>query len=85
MDLSRGVTYEAHARRRMRRRKISEAQVETVLRSYHTSYPAERLPGRSHQSTVYVGSVDGRELKVYVLEGSSPPHVMTVAGKGEDE
>ena len=79
------ITYQDHARRRMGRRKITDVQVETVLNQWHTSYPAEPLPHRPYRSTVYVGTVDGRELKVYVLEGSDPPHVMTAAWKGEED
>jgi len=55
---------------KMRDRRISEAQVQSVLASYHTSYPAEPLPDRAERSIVHVGTVDGRDLKVYVLEGS---------------
>lgn len=78
-------TYEEHARQRMRRRNVTEADVETVLGDYRISYPAEQLPGRAYRSVVYIGAVDGREIKVYVLEGSDPPHVMTVAVGGEEE
>lgn len=66
----------------MRRRVVTREQVEKVLRSYHASYPAVPLPGRSERSIIYVGRVDGRDLKVYVLAGSDPPYVKTVAWLG---
>jgi hypothetical protein len=80
-----GVTFQRHAQRKMGQRDVSEAQVRTVLRDYHTSYPAEPLPHTSLRVIVYVGTVGDRDLKIYVLEGSSPPHVMTVVWKGDDE
>jgi hypothetical protein len=46
--------------------------------------PAPPLSGASYRSVIYVGQIGNRELKVYVLEGSDPPYVMTVAWKGED-
>ena len=85
MNLDRGVSYDGHARLRMRLRGITEAQVELVLAEYHTSYPAEPLPGRRVRALVYVGLVDGRDLKVYVEEGSYPPYVATVVWKGDEE
>jgi hypothetical protein len=80
-----GITYQRHAWRKMDQRETSEAQIREVLRNYHTSYPAEQLSHTSVRAIAYVGTVGGRDLKVYVLEGSSPPHVMTVVWKGDDE
>jgi hypothetical protein len=60
-------------------RGVTEAQVVRALRTYHTVYPAEPLPHTPLRSVVYVATVDGRELKVYVRLGSEPPFVTTVA------
>jgi hypothetical protein len=78
MDLSRGIRYLGHARDQMRARGITDDQVMRALREYHTTYPAEPLPYQSVHATVYVATIDGRELKVYVEEGSDPPLVRTV-------
>ena len=66
------IVYDAHARRQMPDRRITEQQVEAVLANYHTSYPAEPLPQTAERSMIYIGEVDGRDLKVYVLQGSDP-------------
>ncbi|HLZ69428.1 MAG TPA: DUF4258 domain-containing protein [Dehalococcoidia bacterium] len=77
------VTYLPHARRRMRSRRVNEADVEEVLASFHTSYPAEPLPNDPFGATVFVGTIAGRELKVYVQNESNPPLVRTVAWRDE--
>jgi hypothetical protein len=69
----------------MLKRGVTDEQIRAALRSYHTSYPAEPLPHTPLRAIVYVGTVDERDLKVDVLQGSSPPHVMTVVWKGDDE
>ena len=85
MDLSRGFVIGDHARRQMHDRGITDEHVETALVSYHTSYPAEPLPHQREQSTVYVGMVAGRDLKVYVRDNSDPPFVRTVVWKGDEQ
>lgn len=85
MNRDPGIVYDGHARRQMQERRITEAQVESVLAAYHTSYPAEPLPRRPERSIVYVGAVGGRDLKVYVLEESDPPYIKTVVWKGEEQ
>jgi hypothetical protein len=85
MDLSDGFVTNAHAQRQMRDRGITFEDIEAVLRTYHTSYPAEPLPRRREQSTVYVGTVAGRDLKVYVRDNSHPPVVRTIVWKGEEQ
>jgi hypothetical protein len=83
-DESPAIIYDPHARRQMRDRRITERQVEAVLKSYHTSYPADPLPHTLERSTIFIGEVDGRDLKVYVLQGSQPPYVKTVVWKGDE-
>lgn len=67
----------------MRWRGITEAQVEQALATYHTSYPAESVPHTRYRSLLYIGTVRGRDLKVYVREGSDPPYVTTVVWRGD--
>ncbi len=78
------IRYHPHTRLRMREKGITEAQVDHALRTYHTSYPAESLPGRAFRSTVYVATIGGRDLKVYVQDGSGPLLVRTVAWRGDE-
>ena len=65
----------------MSERDSTRAQVERALRVYHTSYRA--APARRGPSTtmIYVATVDGRELKVYVEDGKVPVLVKTMAWK----
>jgi hypothetical protein len=63
----------------MAERGVTGGQVERALAEYHTSYPAEPLPHDPIGATVYVATVDGRMLKVYVENSSDPPLVRTVA------
>jgi hypothetical protein len=79
-----GIDYHPHARTRMRRRGISEAQVEQAPATYDTTYPAQPLPGRKFRSTVYVATVDDRRLRVYVEQGRSPTYVRTVAWEDDE-
>lgn len=60
-------------------RGITEADVVHVLEHFHSSFPARPLPGRSFRSRIYVGTVAGGDLQVYVEEGTNPPYVRTVA------
>ena len=83
MNLERGVVYDDHARQQMRDRRITELEVEAVLSNYHTSYPAGSLPHTPERSVIYIGRVDDRDLKVYVLEGSDPPYIKTVVWRGD--
>lgn len=73
-----------HTREQMEIRGVTESQIDVALRTYHSSCPAAALPGRAFRSTVYVGTVDGRDLKVYVEDGTHPPLVRTVAWKGDE-
>ena len=75
--------YDPHAELRMRQRRITGEQVERVLRDHHTSHPAEPLRNSRFRSRIYVGTVDGRDLKVYIRDDSDPPYVTTVAWKDE--
>jgi hypothetical protein len=81
MDLSDGFRIAGHTPFRMRTRGISYEQIEQALAEYHTSYPAEQLPNVPYRCTIYQATVDGRQLKVYVQDGTHPPVVRTVAWK----
>jgi hypothetical protein len=81
MDLSDGFRIAGHTSLRMRTRGISHEQIERALAEYHTSYPAEQLPNVPYRCTVYQAIIDGRQLKVYVQDGTYPPVVRTVAWK----
>ena len=83
MDLSHGFRIAGHTPSRMRTRNVTEDQIHRVLAEYHTSYPAEPLPHTPYRCTLYVGTVDGRQLKVYVQDDTHPPVVRTVAWKDE--
>lgn len=80
-DLSQGIRYRRHADEQMALRCISRLQVERALRHILVSYPAAPLRRTPERSMIYEGDVDGRTLKVYVLEGSHPPLVKTAAWK----
>lgn len=64
LDLTNGFIIGRHAARQMHDRGVTREQVEATLQSYHTSYPAGPLPHQREQSTVYVGALAGRDLKV---------------------
>ncbi|MHB8492604.1 MAG: DUF4258 domain-containing protein [Solirubrobacteraceae bacterium] len=83
IDPSRGIQYDSHAELQMRRRGVSRWQVEWVLRNYHTSHPTEPLRHTAYRSMIYIGTIAGRELKVYAREGSDPVYVTTVAWRDE--
>ena len=85
LNLANGFDIAPHAARQMQHRGITEEQIETALRTYHTDYPAEPLPRQREQSTVYVGDLAGRELKVYVRDNSDPPYVRTAVWRGEEQ
>ena len=71
-----------HARMRMAQRGIPEQAIDWVLERYHTSRPAgPRLGAKPCQ--IYVGEWDGRNLRVYVEQGSAPPRIMTAAWEGQ--
>ena len=57
----------------MRLRHISEAEVEEVLRDYHTHFTDRK------GNAIYVGHPGGRRIKVVVASESSPPLVITAA------
>jgi len=67
-----------HARQRMAERNISDEAIDWVLANYHTRRPA---PVRDPAEPVEIlqGTFNGRDIKVYVVSGSNPPIVKTVA------
>jgi hypothetical protein len=83
MDLSEGFRILGHAPWRMGTRGVTREQIEEALTSYHTSYPAEPLPHVPYRCTVYMATIGGRQLKVYVQDGTHPPIVRTVAWKDD--
>lgn len=71
-------TYTVHAREQMRRRRVSDGQVEQVLANYDTHYPATPRV-QVKPAEIYMATVDGRRLRIYVEIGTDPPKVKTVA------
>ena len=65
--------YTRHARSQMALRRISEAEVEEVLRRYHTHYKDRQ------DNDIYVGHPGGRRVKVVVAKHSEPPLIITAA------
>jgi hypothetical protein len=68
----------------MRERKISSEQVLQALRDWTRTWEAPPS-GRPIISQIYVGKVNGRDLRVYVEPASNPVYVTTVAWEGEEE
>lgn len=68
---------------RMRQRGITEEQVAEALRNAHTSFE-----DRPQRSKCFIGSVDGRDLKVWVVWPITRPDgaaiVKSTAWKGEE-
>ena len=72
-----------YAWKRMAERNIPEEAVPWVLTHYHTRRPAP--PRRNAGPTeIFIGEYLGRNLKVYVARGSSPPFVKTVVWEGDE-
>ena len=67
-----------YVRARMDRRGISEEALDFVLENYHTARPAGPRGG-SKPAIIYIGTWQGRNLRVYVERDSNPPFVKTVA------
>jgi len=67
-----GLAYTPHARRRMRQRDISEADVETVMR---TPQKSRRDPDGN---PIYAARVGGRAIEVVIAARSHPRRVITV-------
>ena len=70
---SRGLVLGPHAQDQMAERSITEADVQTVLAN-----PLFRRPSYDYREEVYGHALDGRTLKVVIVEGSLPPIVVTV-------
>ena len=71
-----------HARKRQMERDVPREAKAYVLGNYHTSRPAP-YRGRGTRTIIYIGEWEGRNLKVYVEEGSRPPRIKTVAWEGD--
>lgn len=67
------LAYWDHARKRMRERNISEAEVEAVLAN-----PEITRPGRDGR-TIHTAHPNGRFIKVVIDERKTPSEVVTVA------
>lgn len=65
--------YSRHARRRLRQRHITEAEVEAVLASHDTDRP-DVLPGRR----LLTGNVGGRRITVVVVEATAADPLVVV-------
>ena len=63
----------------MRLRDVSIADVTFVLDNYDTRRLARQLPHQPFQSEIFIAEVRGRRLRLYVMQGSNPPYIMTVA------
>src|SRR2546425_826101 len=68
-----GPEYSVHARKRMRERRISEAEVENVLANHHTRYPDRG------GTAVLRGPRGGGGIRVVGQKASAPPFVITTA------
>ena len=66
----------------MRQRQIPEEAVKHVLEHYDVSRPAPFREG-AKPAIIYIGSYQGRRLKVYVTRDSDPPEVRTVVWEGD--
>lgn len=55
--------------------------VAYVLEAYHTRLPAIQ---RGSPSYMLIGKVNGKDLKVWVAEGTDPPLVKSVAWRDEE-
>jgi hypothetical protein len=63
-----------HAHVRMRQRRITAHEVESVIESPMITYPGN-VAGRR----VLIGHPGGRFIKVVIVEGTDPIQVVTVA------
>jgi hypothetical protein len=71
-----------HAQVRQAERSVPREAKAHVLANYDTSHPAPYRQGAT-RTIIYIGDWQGRRLKVYVEEDSSPPKIKTVAWEGE--
>jgi hypothetical protein len=71
-----------HARVRQAERSVPREAKAHVLANYDTSHPAPYRQGAT-RTIIYIGDWQGRRLKVYVEEDSSPTKIKTVAWEGE--
>ncbi len=65
----------------MQERGVPEDAVDWVLEHYHTSRPAGARQG-SKPAVIYIGTWNGRDLRVYVERDSNPPKIKTVVWEG---
>ena len=68
-----------HALRRMGLRGITNEDIACILLNFDTSRLAQQLPHLDFRSEILSGVVRGRRLRLYVMQGSGPPYIMTVA------
>ena len=76
------INYVPHARSRMRRREITESDVELTLSDPDLTRPAPPQPG-ADPSVIFQRRIGDRTCKVYVLAGVEPLVVVTVAWQDE--
>ncbi|GGU29027.1 DUF4258 domain-containing protein [Lentzea flava] len=75
------LVYSYHARQRMRRRGITDSDVRSCLRNYHS-----RIVGGD--SIMYIGDVNGRSLKVVTAidrDSETEKFVITTVWRGDDD
>lgn len=73
LERSPRLRYTEHAEERMGERRISRADVETVLADPDIDLPRGRKPGR-----VYARRLGSRKITVVVGTDTDPPTVITV-------
>jgi hypothetical protein len=81
-DAAPAFVESSHARLRQVERSVPREAKARVLANYDTSRPAPYRPGAT-RTIIYIGDWQGRRLKVYVEEDSSPLRIKTVAWEGD--
>jgi hypothetical protein len=81
-DAAPAFVESSHARLRQAERGVPREAKAHVLANYDTARPAPYRQGAT-RTIIYIGDWQGRRLKVYVEEDSSPLKVKTVAWEGE--
>ena len=59
----------------MSQRRVTEQQVEAVLKDHHIKYHD------AEGNDILIGDIDGFGVKVVVKKGSNPPFIITVADR----
>lgn len=70
-----------HARKRMRQRDITEAEIEEALSNKTSQYPSDHYP--DDRIVVCGKTRNGRRLKV-IVESADPEYVISVMDQDDD-